>query len=69
MGRRCRAAPLTGADVCLAHRHHRLAGISVTLAELSRLAETFDEQSRMEGAAYSAIDFIIWCAPELGQQR
>jgi hypothetical protein len=60
---------MRGTDVCYPHRHHRLAGVTVSLLELTRLAETFDQRSRSAGELYPAADFVSWLAPELDMPR
>lgn len=47
------------------HRHALTGGLTVTVAELFRLAEEFDQRSAEAGERYSAAEFVAWVKPEL----
>lgn len=64
-GRRCRAAPLRGRVYCYAHRFSVAGDFTVTVAELGRLAEEFDQRSAEVGELYPAVEFVAWVKPEL----
>lgn len=64
-GRPCQVAPWRGRTYCWPHRFAVSAGTSVTLDELWRLAEEFDQRSREAGELYPAVEFVAWVKPEL----
>jgi hypothetical protein len=66
-GRLCRAAPLRGRPYCFAHRLRLGADATVTVRELYRLAEEFDQRSREAGELYPAVEFVEWLKPELAE--
>lgn len=64
-GRPCRAASRRDGDYCQAHRHVEHVAVTVSLADLWRLAEEFDQRSREAGERYSAASFVEWLKPGL----
>ena len=64
-GRTCQAAPIRGRPYCWPHRHVFGGDATITLPELRRLAEDFDD---MGGDLFKASEFVAWVTLDIGDR-